>query len=96
MKVTMVVNGQKLIYKDVEDIEIQKETTKYENVYLNVASRKEIPFLGGSWFYVYPQKIDIRLFEKELEGFGNPARLLILEALEEVKNILTNMVEILK
>lgn len=85
MKVTMIVNGQKLIYEDVEDIKIQKETTKYEKVYLNVYSRKEIPFLKGSWLYVYPQKIDIKLFEKELEGFGNPARLLILEALEEVK-----------
>ena len=47
--------------------------------------RTETIFREGSWFYVYPQKIDIKLFEKELEGFGNPARLLILEALEEVK-----------
>lgn len=47
--------------------------------------RPETIFCEDSWFYVYPTKIEINFFEKDLEGFGNPARLLILEALKEVR-----------
>ena len=83
MKVTMIVNGQEITYANVQDIKIIEETDKKADG--NTTLLEDHPLIQGDWFYVCPKQIDRKLFEKELEGRGNPARRLILEAFEELE-----------
>lgn len=85
MKVTLLIDGEKRTFSNVEDISIEEENAKAstEDKNYEVAQKPT----EGQWFEVKPQDINQKLFEKKRKDTRQETtRQLILEAFEELKN----------